>query len=159
MPVTDDLPPASDEELDELEALIDRWLAVQLEENPTVQAVERDEESGERRWFVRVTGEEKSVFSVWFHLRQRTLHFETYVMPAPIENEARFYEHLLRRNLRLHGMAFAIGAEDAIFLVGQLPVRWVNEAELDRVLGSVYAYVEQCFRPAMRLGYGSRFKG
>lgn len=157
--MSDDLPPATEEELAELEALIDRWLQVQLDENPTVQAVERDTETGERRWFVRVTGEEKSVFSVWFHLRQRTLHFETYVMPAPMENEARFYEHLLRRNLRLHGMAFAIGAEDAVFLVGQLPVRWVGEPELDRVLGSVYAYVEQCFRPAMRLGYGSRFRG
>jgi hypothetical protein len=160
VPVTDDdLPPASPEELDALEALVEAWLAEQLADNPTVQAVERDTETGERRWFVRVTGEEKSVFSVWFHLRQRTLHFETYVMPAPEENAAQLYEHLLRRNLRLHGMAFAIGEEDAVFLVGQLPVRWVTVAELDRVLGSVYAYVEQCFRPAMRIGFASRFTG
>jgi hypothetical protein len=160
VPVTDDdLPPASPEELDALEALVEAWLAEQLADNPTVQAVERDTETGERRWFVRLTGEEKSVFSVWFHLRQRTLHFETYVMPAPEENAAQLYEHLLRRNLRLHGMAFAIGEEDAVFLVGQLPVRWVTVAELDRVLGSVYAYVEQCFRPAMRIGFASRFTG
>lgn len=157
--MTEDLPPATPEELDAVEAMVEAWLAEQLEQNPTVQAVERDTETGERRWFVRVTGEEKSVFSVWFHLRQRTLHFETYVMPAPVQDEARLYEHLLRRNLRLHGMAFAIGEEDAVFLVGQLPVRWVDEAELDRILGSVYAYVEQCFRPAMRIGFGDRFRG
>ena len=37
---------------------------------------------------------------MWFTLGQRTLHFETYVMPAPEENHERFYEHLLRRNLQ-----------------------------------------------------------
>ena len=77
--------PSSADELDDLEAQIDAWLAVQLEENPVVAAVERDRESGERRWFVRVTGEEKDVFTIWFTLRQRTLHYETYVMPAPEE--------------------------------------------------------------------------
>lgn len=151
--------PASPRELDALEARIDRWLAAQLEENPVVVAVERDVESGERRWFVRVHGEEKDVFTIWFHLRQRTLHYETYVMPAPQENHAALYEHLLRRNLKLYGAAFAIGDEDAIFLVGQLADDAVTEAELDRVLGSLYAWVERFFRPAMRIGFASTFRG
>jgi hypothetical protein len=92
---------SSPQELDALEARIDGWLARQLETNPVVVAVDRDTETGERRWFVCVTGEEKDVFTVWFHLRQRTLHYETYVMPAPEENQADFYQHLLRRNLKL----------------------------------------------------------
>ena len=33
----------------------------------------------------------------------------------------------------------------------------LSEAELDRVVGSVYAYVEQCFGGLIRLGYASRF--
>jgi hypothetical protein len=148
----------SDAELDELSATIEAWLARQQAENPVVAAVERDEESGERRWFVRVTGEEKDVFTIWFHLGQRTLHYETYVMPAPEENHALFYEHLLRRNLKLHGAAFAIGDEDAIFLVGQLGNEAIDDDELDRVLGSLYVWVEQFFRPALRIGYESRFR-
>lgn len=147
------------DELAALEARIDAWLAVQLAENPVVAAVERDLESGERRWFVRVRGEEKDVFTIWFHLRQRTLHYETYVMPAPEEDHARFYEHLLRRNLKLYGAAFAIGEEDAVFLVGQLANEAVTDDELDRVLGSLYQWVEQYFRPAMRIGFATRFKG
>jgi hypothetical protein len=147
------------EELDRLEAVIDAWAMAQRDENPVVDAVERDEESGERRWFVRLLGEEKSVFSVWFHLRQRTLHVETYFMPAPEERAGEVYEHLLRRNLKLYGFTFAIGEEDAVFLVAQVPNAAVDDDELDRLLGSAYAYVEQCFRPAMRLGFGSRFKG
>jgi hypothetical protein len=151
--------PSSVDELDELEARVDAWLAVQLDENPVVAAVERDVESGERRWFVRIRGEEKDVFTIWFTLRQRTLHYETYVMPAPEENQGQLYEHLLRRNQHLSGAAFAIGVEDAVFLVGRLANDAITDDELDRVLGTLYEWVERSFRPAMRIGFASRFKG
>ncbi|MGV3760794.1 MAG: YbjN domain-containing protein, partial [Actinomycetota bacterium] len=111
------------------------------------------------RWFVRVRGEQKDVFTIWFHLRQRTLHYETYVMPAPEENAGQLYEHLLRRNLKLYGAAFAIGEEDAIFLVGQVAADHVDDDELDRILGSLYQWTEHFFRPALRIGFASRFGG
>jgi hypothetical protein len=149
---------ATTAQLEALEALIDEWLAPQLLENPAMAAVDRGE-PGERRWYVRFRGEQKDTFTIWFTLGQRTLHYETYVMPAPIENHAQLYEHLLRRNLRLYGAAFAIGAEDAVFLVGQIGVSAIDVGELDRVLGSMYAAVEQFFRPAMRIGYASVFQG
>ncbi|HEY8545728.1 MAG TPA: YbjN domain-containing protein [Acidimicrobiales bacterium] len=151
--------PFTEAELDELAKRIETWLERQRAENPVVDAVERDADSGERRWFVRVRGEQKDVFSIWFHLGQRTLHYETYVMPAPEENHAQFYEHLLRRNLKLHGAAFAIGDEDAIFLAGQLGNDCIDDDELDRILGSLYLWVEQFFRPALRIGFASRFRG
>ena len=80
-------------------------------------------------------------------------------MPAPEENHAAFFEHLLRRNLKLYGAAFAIGEEDAVFLVGQIANPAVDEDELDRILGSLYQWVEQFFRPALRIGFASRFPG
>jgi hypothetical protein len=149
--------PLREDELDALDGRIEAWLRRQLEENPVVAAVERDTTSGERRWFVRVHGEQKDVFTVWFHLRQRTLQYETYVMPAPETHHAAFYEHLLRRNRKLYGAAFAIGEEDAVFLTGQLDNKHVDDDELDRVLGSLYEWVEQFFRPALRIGFASRF--
>jgi hypothetical protein len=148
---------ATPEQLTTVGALIDRWLDDQLAENPAVAAVDR--EPAARRWYVRMTGEEKAVFTLWLTLRQRTLQFETYVMPAPEENHAALYEHLLRRNRGFNGMAFCIGDEEAVFLIGQLPVGAVDEGELDRILGETYEYVERCFRPAMRIGYASKFKG
>ena len=149
--------PRSKSDLDELERFIDEWLTSQLAENPVLAAVERDQ-PGTRRWFVRVRGEEKDVFTIRFHLQQRTLHYETYVMPAPEENHAEFYAHLLKRNLQLFGAAFAIGEEGAVFLRGALDNELVmREDELDRVLGSLYAWVEQFFRPALRIGYASKF--
>lgn len=150
---------ASPDDLDAVEALIDAWAARELDGNPVVEAVERGPLGEGRRWFIRIGGEEKDVSTVWFTLRQRTLHFETYVMPAPEENHAQLYEHLLRRNERFAGLAFSIGIEDAVFLQGSLPVDAVTEGELDRILGSFYAYVEQCFRPALRIGFASRFAG
>ncbi|MEI7624182.1 MAG: YbjN domain-containing protein [Actinomycetes bacterium] len=147
---------ANGAQLDEIELQITSWLTHELETNPIVAAVERGEPS-ERRWYVRVLGESKDIFTIWFTLRQRTLQFETYVIPAPEENEAQFYEHLLRRNRKITGMAFCIGDEDAVFLAGSLPVHAIDEGELDRILGSLYAYVEQFFRPALRIGFASRF--
>src|SRR5919109_3300107 len=97
--------PSTDEELAALTDRIEAWLERQRTENPVVAAVVRDEESGERRWFVRVRGESKDVFTIWFHLRQRTLHYETYVMPAPEEDAGRLYEYLLRHNPGLYGAA------------------------------------------------------
>ncbi len=102
-------------------------------------------------------GEEKAVITVWLTLGQRTLQYETYFMPAPEENVAACYEYLLRANTRLFAMRFAIGAEDAVYLVGQMPLSAVDDDELDRIIGSAYAYSEQYFRPAMSIGYASKF--
>lgn len=149
--------PATPAELDTFAALIDRWTSAERETNPIVTAVDHDPD--ERRWYVRMRGEERTTTTVWLTLRQRTLHYETYFMPAPEEQVVSVYEYLLRANARLFGMRFAIGGEDAIYLVGQMPLSAVDEEELDRIVGSTYAYGEQYFRPAMRLGFGSRFKG
>jgi hypothetical protein len=141
--------------LDALEQQIDAWLAAAAAENPVIASIDRDEEVP-RRWYVRMTGEEKSVTTVWLTLGQRTIRYETYVLPAPEENHATFYEHLLRRNDRLVGAHFSVGAEDAIFLRGDLPVAALDAGELDRALGTLYATVEQCFRPALAIGFASR---
>ncbi len=150
-------PALGPEELDAVEARIDGWLRTHLAENPICAAVDRGE-PGERRWYVRLRGEEKDITTIWFTLNQRTLAYETYVLPAPEEHQAQVYEQLLRRNQKLFGAAFAIGAEDAVYLVGQVPVAALDESELDRIIGSLYAYVEQSFRPLLRLAFASRFK-
>ena len=149
---------SSPEELAALAATIEDWLDIQQAENPIVAAVESDPDPDVRRWFVRVLGEEKDVFSIWFELRQRTLHYETYVMPAPEENEREFYEYLMRRNTQLMGAAFGIGEEDAVFLAGALPNHAIDHDELDRILGSLYLWTERYFRPALRIGFASRLK-
>jgi len=126
--------------------------------NPVVAAVVEDHESERERWFVRVHGEAKDVYSVWFELGQRTLRFETYVLPAPEDNHAAFYEQLLIRNDSLRDLAFCIGPEHAIYLKGRIDLRHVDSETLDRALGSVYEAIERSFQTAVRLGFARRLK-
>lgn len=149
-----------DESLAVLERRIDEWLASLRSNNSAIVAIDRaePEPSFRARWYVRMRGEAKEFTTVWITLGQRTLRYETYVMPAPEENLPDFFDNLLRRNERLVGAHFSIGAEDAVFLRGDLPLAALSESELDRIVGSLYAYVEQCFRPLLAIGFASRFR-
>ncbi len=142
-------------ELAVLERRIDEWLAELAAADDRIVAIDRDADAV--RWYVRMRGDDKEFTTVWFTLGQRMLRYETYVMPAPEENDAELYEQLLRRNDRLVGAHFSIGVEDAIFLRGEMPVGQVTLAEVDRVLGTLYSQVEQCFQALLRIGFRSRF--
>jgi hypothetical protein len=146
---------ATPEELAELRVVIDTWAAEALATNPLLAAVDREPELD--RWYLRMRGEDKAIITVWLTLRERTLHFETYFMPAPEEQHLQCYDYLLRLNPRLFLWRFAVGEEDAVYLMGQLPVGAVDHEELDRVVGAGYAYSEEYFRPAMRIGFATRF--
>lgn len=149
-----------DRRLSELRERIDAWLTEFGTDNPLVAAIDRgtsdDGPLGEPRWYVRMIGDDKDFTTVWLTLGQRTLRYETYVMPAPEEHVAEVMEILLRRNDQLVGVHFSIGAEDAIFLRGAIPDSAVTSDELDRVLGTIYTTVEANFRALVRLAFASR---
>ena len=147
---------ASPEEHAECDATIERWASARLAEGGAVVAVDRQPELG--RWYLRLHGEEKDVVTVWLTVRQRTLHHEAQMMPAPEVNVEQTFEYLLRRNADLHQMRFALGAEDAVYLVGEVPVRAVTEDELDRIVGSSLAYVDGSFPTAMSIGFAGRYR-
>ncbi len=144
------------EQLADLDHRVAGWLAELASEHDHILAVDRTDD-GAVRWHVRMRGDDKEFTTVWLTLGQRMLRFETYVMPAPEENAAELFEHLLRRNDGLVGAHFSIGIEDAVFLRGEMPVAQVSLAELDRALGTLYAQVEQCFQSLLRIGFHSRF--
>ncbi len=140
---------------------IDKWLITEQTDNHLIADVERanDPELGvNARWYVRMRGVEKMVVTVWLSVKERTLHYETYVCPAPEENVAEAYEYLLRVNRRLSNAAFAIGGEDALYLVGQMPLEDVTGNDLDRILGTLYQTSEETFPTAMRIGFASKFR-
>lgn len=144
------------DQLADLGRRVDGWLADLADEHDHILAVDRTFD-GTVRWHVRMRGDDKEFTTVWLTLGQRTLRYETYVMPAPEENDAELYEHLLRRNDTIVGAHFSVGLEDAVFLRGEMPVDQVSLAELDRALGTLYAEVERCFQALLRIGFRSRF--
>jgi hypothetical protein len=147
-------PPAA---LAELDAFISAAFATQVLQNPSVVAVERIADAPPS-WYVRFSGTAKENFSAEFELGQRSLHFSSYFIPPPQDNRDQFYRHLLQRNAKLYGMAYTVGKEDAIFLEGRLANQLITAPdELDRLLGSIYAYTEEHFIAAARIGFASRF--
>jgi hypothetical protein len=143
----------------EVLSLVAAWVATLVEENPVVTNVEKDPTC--ERWFIRVRGDEKLVTTVWLTVREQTIAYESYFMPSPEENIASCYEYLLRAAKRFYGLRFAIGEEDAIYLMGQMPFSAFGSGrgtdELDRLLGATYAYSEECFRTAMKIGFATHF--
>jgi hypothetical protein len=137
-------------------ALIDAWSADRLAEGGPLVAVDRQPEAA--RWLLRLHGEEKDFVTVWLTIRQRTLYHEAQVMPAPETNIGETFEYLLRRNADLRQMRFALGPEDAVYLVGELPVADVRADELDRILGASLAYVDEVFPTAMTIGHADTYR-
>ena len=127
-----------DARLSDLEQRIDRWLAEFAADNPMIAALDRG------------TSDDTS-------FGQRTLRYETYVLPAPPEHGPEVMELLLRRNDQLTGVHFSIGLEDAIYLRGEIPDSAVTADELDRILGTLYTTVEANFQALVRLAFASRF--
>lgn len=135
---------------------IDEWLGELDAAHDHIVAVDRSEDEV-IRWFVRMRGEEKEFTTVWLTLGQRMFRYETYVMPAPEENAEQLYENLLRRNDRLVGAHFSIGIEDAVFLRGEIASAVLTRDDVDWILGTLYATVEQTFTSLLRIGFASRF--
>ena len=149
---------SSSAELDVLEALIGEVLDAQVEDNPAVEAVEKIA-TQPPSWYLRLSGEVKHNFSAELTLGQRSLHFETYFIPAPEENLEQFWRHLLVRNTKMYGMGFTVHDDGGVYIEGRLPNRLLTEpGEIDRILGSMYAYTEEMFTTAARIGFASRFE-
>lgn len=136
--------------------LIDAWAEARLAEGEALVAVDRQPDAA--RWYLRLTGEEKEYVTVWLTMRQRTLHHEAQLMPAPEVNVEQAYEYLLRRNAELHRARLALGPEDAVYVVGEVPLVGLTEDELDRIVGSSLAYVDELFPVAMAIGFAGRYR-
>ena len=160
MPLVD-LP--GDEQLAAVAARIDTWVERERSLGGTfgLVAAERQEvgdRTASHRWYLRFRGDEKDYITVWLALRQRTLHHEAQFMPAPEEHREEVLRYLMRRNAELFGMAFCLGPEDAVYLVGRVPAGLVDDEELDRIAGSSIVYVDDHYPTAMALGHPAVYR-
>ncbi len=144
-------------------ARVDSWVARERSGAGSfgLVAAERQDvtdRTASHRWYLRFRGEEKDFITVWLTLRQRTLHHEAQFMPAPEEHREEVFAYLLRRNADLFGMAFCLGPEDAVYLVGRVPAGLVDDDELDRIAGSSIVYVDDHYPTAMTLAHPAHYR-
>ena len=110
------------------------------------------------KWLLRFRGEEREFIALWLTLRQRTLHIETELMPAPEANADQIYRYVLVKNAEMYPLHIAIGPEDGLYLVGRFPVVEVTPELLDEVTGSAVHFVDELFPTMMGLGFPGLFR-
>jgi Putative bacterial sensory transduction regulator len=116
------------------------------------------DDRGHFHWLIRLKGEEKSVITMWLSLRQRSVHVETELMPAPEQNREALLRFLLVKNAELRDVHFAIGPEEGIYLMTQIPINEVDIERLDELVGATLTYVDEIYPTAMTMGLPALYR-
>ncbi len=152
--------PLVEPDADRVEDLLRAWSKDALQAG-TVVALESTgqlDDRGQFRWLIRLAGEEKEFITLWLTLRQRTIHVEVQLMPAPEENIEEVFRFLLAKNADLYGLHLALGPESAIYLVGRVPVGELTAERVDELCGAALQYVDEIFPTAMSMGLSSMYR-
>ena len=104
-------------------------------------------------YVVTLPGEKKLKTVVSVLVRDRTTSLSAFVIRNPDENHEAFYRTLLRRNLRLQGVAYAIDTDGDVYLRGELPTTALDEEHLDQLLGVVLTASDDAFNELLALGF------
>jgi hypothetical protein len=107
---------------------------------------------------VQLPGEAKLRTTVSLLAGEQGLSASAFVVRRPDENHEAFYGRLLRRNVKLPGVAFALDAAGDVYLVGRLPVEGVTADSVDRLLGAILATSDGTFNELLTLGFLSSMK-
>lgn len=131
--------------------LLHRHLTDEVLPQEWVQAVEHD--ASIPRWYVRFGCEGRDAATIYFDLHQRSLHYELYFLPDPPANHEELYRFCLRANHGLYSARFSIGPDGDLYLTGRVLLEHLDAAELDRIIGVLYAVTERWFQPAVRVAF------
>ena len=81
------------------------------------------------------------------------LSVSAFVIRNPDENHETFYRYLLRKNLRLPGLAYAVDKAGDVYVTGRVPADGVDAAYLDGVLGVVLEAADAHFNELLAIGF------
>jgi hypothetical protein len=84
---------------------------------------------------------------------EQSLSVSAFVVRNPDENHEAVYRYLLRRNLRLPGLAYAIDKTGDVYVTGRVPLAGADAAYLDQILGVVLDAADGAFNELLALGF------
>ena len=102
---------------------------------------------------VTLPGEKKLRTVASLLVRERYTSVSAFVVRNTDENHEEFYRHLLRRNLRMPGLAYAIDTSGDVYVKGEIPTAAVDAAYLDQLLGVVLDAADTPFNELLVLGF------
>ena len=83
----------------------------------------------------------------------QALSVSAFVVRNPDENHAEVYRFLLRRNLRLPGVAYAVDRSGDVYVTARVPAAGVDAEYLDQLLGVVLTAADEPFNELLALGF------
>jgi hypothetical protein len=116
---------------------------------------EIDWEPGARdgEFVLTLPGEKKLKTVVSLVAGQDALSVSAFVVRNPDENHETFYRYLLRKNLRLPGLAYSVDKAGDVYVTGRVPANGVDAAYLDQVLGVVLEAADAHFNELLAIGF------
>lgn len=107
----------------------------------------------EGEYVVTLPGEKKLRTVVSLLIRPSTTSVSAFVIRNPDENHEAFYRTLLRKNLRLPGIAYAIDGDGDVFVRGEVPTAALDAGQLDQLFGVILAASDEAFNELLALGF------
>ena len=119
-----------------------------------------DWEPGARddEFVVTLPGEKKLRTVASLVLSDTGLSVSAFVIRNPDENHDEVYRFLLRRNLRLPGLAYAVDRAGDVYVTGRVPARGVDAESLDQLLGIVLTAADEPFNELLVMGFLSSMR-
>ena len=102
---------------------------------------------------VTLPGEKKLRTVASLLVGEKSTSVTAFVVRNPDENYEEFYRHLLRRNLRMPGLAYAIDTSGDVYVKGEVPTDAVDAAYLDQLFGVVLDAADTPFNDLLVLGF------
>jgi hypothetical protein len=102
---------------------------------------------------VTLPGEKKLTTLCSVVVGEQSLSISAFVVRNPDENHAAVYAYLLRRNLRLPGLAYAIDKSGDVYVTGRIPLAGVSAAYLDQIFGVVLEAADGAFNELLAMGF------
>jgi hypothetical protein len=115
-------------------------------------------ESAPGLFSVSLPGTRKLVTECALQVGKYGMNMRAFVARNPDENHGGVYRWLLERNLRLHGICFAVDVLGDIYLTASVPVELVTRAEVDRLLGAVAEAADDSFNVILELGFAESIR-
>ncbi|CAN7310387.1 YbjN domain-containing protein [Knoellia sp. LjRoot47] len=119
----------------------------------TETGIEWEPGARDGEYVVTLPGEKKLKTVVSLVAGDSDLSVSAFVIRNPDENHEAFYRSLLRRNLRLPGLAYSIDSSGDVYLTGRVPAAGVDAERLDLLLGVVLEAADSPFNDLLVLGF------
>ena len=117
---------------------------------------ERGAREGE--YVVSLPGDKKLKTVASVVVSDTALSVSAFVIRNPDENHGEVYRFLLRRNLRLPGLAYAVDKAGDIYVTGRIPAAGVDAETLDQLLGVVLTAADEPFNELLVMGFLSSMR-